>query len=461
MRWLTRGFLLSCIFLSSLSAQDLGDMKEDFNRKITTIKSTYDTKGKKLLITYISKLDFLEKRAKDAGDLDALLAVRDEVKRIEFLDPDRMETVRNVGEGDLGKLQSAANKILSGQKKEEAAATKKAKEAYLGDLKQLQIDLTRDDKIAEAILVKDEIAAVTAPPEPSLDDFSFDESPRNVAAARPSSSLPASASSPFGGQSQTSTSRTTPAPSKLPKVDEDGFWINGNTPENVYRSVTYSRENPPPKFSQSVLKKMYPLTGKTLASYGIQVQMQELSYSGTVKLTRYEKGRRIQYEALRQYTWPRIYLRPTKPTNDSVQIVVKKETGSRVIPETINLSSLAQPVMIDARASSTPYQHYIIKVVSKGVTLYEGTTRSNTDVSEMRSRGGEVSQTPSTSSTPGGSSTTSRYNADYSGMKTGRVYNGSGGSYTNPYSGRTRVNGQAKPAANGFSAGRNQSRFGK
>ncbi len=159
-------FLFVCFVAGAVQA-DLAKMREIYESEVRRVGIDNRKALLQMPQDHIARLRDLEDSYRSAGDLPALLAVRKERER--FIADPTMEGVVVVSEPDrLAALQRSYIENYAKTKADKGVDLKALTDKYLSALERLQMDLTRQNKIEEAVAVMEEVERMKAsgPVEP-------------------------------------------------------------------------------------------------------------------------------------------------------------------------------------------------------------------------------------------------------------------------------------------------------
>ena len=130
-----------------------------FERQRATLETAAETQRKKLKVRYLLGLEGLENQFTTSGDLDSLLAVREESERFGVSGTlDERDIVKTVPA--LGRGQAAMIAELAKVERQRAAALQELQQQTVALLEQQQRDLVKEGRIDEAVELRQVIAAM-------------------------------------------------------------------------------------------------------------------------------------------------------------------------------------------------------------------------------------------------------------------------------------------------------------
>jgi len=139
------------------SLQRLQDSYErGLNEGGNSIQNSFKTQHNGFMTQYLKSLNTLYDRLrKDSQDLDGMIIIREEIKRIQ-VDPTLRSEHVSGQHAQLGKMQKAYVEQLTSLLKERDERYVKFCEDYFGALKKLETKLVKADRIDDAVMVREE-----------------------------------------------------------------------------------------------------------------------------------------------------------------------------------------------------------------------------------------------------------------------------------------------------------------
>ncbi len=151
---------LSCGLPRALGAASLEDSRALYREAVASEESRRDAARESLRLRYAEGLDHLARQAQQAGHLDILLRIRDEQNKA------KADTLDATADPDFPPALLATRNRFDAEWRttdaESEARLQRLRATYLNHLAQLQRQLTRGNRIDEALAVRDEILAVDA-----------------------------------------------------------------------------------------------------------------------------------------------------------------------------------------------------------------------------------------------------------------------------------------------------------
>lgn len=159
------------------ASRSLTRLKDTFESELLKVKrgaSSRTDRIAELKRVYASSLEQCQAQAREEGKLEALIAVREEIKRFE---EEQTIDERNIKDAntDIGKLQRSYLAATAEADQASARNILTLAEQYDGALEALQRKLTRAGQVAEALAVKAERDALNANPDVTAARFSVAE----------------------------------------------------------------------------------------------------------------------------------------------------------------------------------------------------------------------------------------------------------------------------------------------
>ncbi len=141
------------------STNDLAVLRHAFDQALGEAQSNYMQRTGDMPAKYVSALDTQEAERRQAGDLEAVVALRQERTRFLASTNVSIENARGESPGLLGikRQYSRQTALLAGQRDDAIA---KAAQVYTNALASLEQQLTRDGRRAEASMVRNETRSV-------------------------------------------------------------------------------------------------------------------------------------------------------------------------------------------------------------------------------------------------------------------------------------------------------------
>ena len=182
------GFLVLSLPLSAASEKfvipAVPALKASFEKSLKTLITSYDTATKNGSSSYVAALKELQVRLQKAGDLDGWTAVKNELDRLNVdpnADPSIPADALSSGEALLA-LQTKFRGVLAQLAVDKNQKIVALSQKYITSLTALQMDLTKQGKMDEALVVNAEIKRVKGSPEVITAEF---ELPDNGAKPAP------------------------------------------------------------------------------------------------------------------------------------------------------------------------------------------------------------------------------------------------------------------------------------